>query len=124
MSTRKWIFVGSILLAPLTFAQIGGSPLEQASGTRVATLEQRLINQLRATTEDRQAYVRIVVGLTQTGHLDEKLVVAVQRYAMGKNPVFPFPYFERAMRHEAGKRGIDLPPVQLLAGQASTYLPQ
>jgi len=49
-------------------------------------------------------------------------LIAIQRYAMRRNPQFPFPYFERAMRFEAEKVGIDLPPVQLLAGSKSTQM--
>ncbi len=104
-----------------THGQIAQFPSEPATGSRVATLEQQLTNQLRATTAERQAYIRIVVQLTENGQLEERLVQAIQRYATRKNSTFPFPYFERAMRFEAAKRGIELPPVQLLAGTASTY---
>jgi hypothetical protein len=38
-----------------------------------------------------------------------KLVVAIERYAIRRNPQFPFPFFERAMRIEAAKRGVTLP---------------
>ena len=103
-------------------AQISESRIMSATEGRVATLEEQLINQLRATTDDRKAYVRLVVQLSNNGRLDPRLVLAIQRYAVRKNPQFPFPYFERAMRFEAEKRGIELPPVQLLAGSASTYL--
>jgi hypothetical protein len=104
-------------------AQISEPRVTSATDSRVATLEELLINQLRATTEERKAYVRMVVQHTTTGELDPRLVVAIQRYASRKNPQFPFPYFERAMRFEAEKRGIELPPVQLLAGSRSTYTP-
>jgi hypothetical protein len=104
-------------------AQITDARVTSATEGRSATLEEQLINQLRATTEERKAYVRVVVQHTNTGALDPRLVIAIQRYASRRNPQFPFPYFERAMRFEAEKRGIDLPPVQLLAGAQSTYTP-
>lgn len=107
--------------AGLSQAQLTAPRVTTATEGRVATLEEQLINQLRATTEERKAYVRMVVQLTNNGELDRRLVIAIQRYASRKNPQFPFPYFERAMRFEAEKRGIELPPVQLLAGSRSTY---
>jgi hypothetical protein len=113
---------GGLELAPCA-AQITDPRVTSATEGRTATLEEQLINQLRATTEERKAYVRMVVQYTTTGELDPRLVIAIQRYAARKNPQFPFPYFERAMRFEAEKRGIELPPVQLLAGSRSTYTP-
>lgn len=101
-------------------------PLDKStSGVQVATLEQQLINRLKATTEDRQAYIRLVVQKTETGELETARVIGIERYAIRRNPNFPFPYFERAMRHEASKLGIYLPPVQLLAypGNRTAALP-
>jgi hypothetical protein len=101
-------------------------PLETStSGVQVATLEQQLINRLKATTEDRQAYIRLVVQKTETGELETARVIGIERYAIRRNPNYPFPYFERAMRHEASKLGIYLPPVQLLAypGNRTVALP-
>lgn len=102
------------------------APLEASTGgVQVATLEQQLISRLKATTEDRQAYIRLVVQKTETGELERARVLGIERYAIRRNPNFPFPYFERAMRHEASKLGIYLPPVQLLAypGNRTAALP-
>jgi hypothetical protein len=85
-------------------------------GTQTATLEDQLINRLRATTEDRQAYIRLVVAKVNTGEFDRRRILAMERYAIKKNNAFPFPYFERIMRAEAERVGVYLPPVQLLAG--------
>ena len=104
-------------------AQITDKAALPVTGNRVATLEEQLINQLRATTEDRKAYIRLVVQLVNSGQFEQRYLLAIERYAIRKNPQFPFPYFERAMRFEADKRGIELPPVQLLAGSKSTYTP-
>lgn len=104
-------------------AQVSERNGVKPTGNRVATLDEQLVNQLRATTEERKAYVRLVVQLVESGRLEQSYVQAITRYAIRKNPQFPFPYFERAMRFEAQKRGITLPPVQLLAGSISTFSP-
>lgn len=114
----------SSLFASVGYAQLSGSPGTTSSGTRVATLDEQLINRLRATTDERKAYIRLISTLVDNGRLEQRMVVGIERYAIRKNPQFPFPYFERAMRFEAQKRGIELPPVQLLAGSASTYVPR
>jgi hypothetical protein len=116
--------LGSVSFAHRCEAQLTPSRVASASATQVATLDEQLINRLRATTEERQAYVRLVVDKISTGEFDQRMVLAIERYAIRKNPQFPFPYFERAMRFEAEKRGIELPPVQLLVGAASTYMPR
>ncbi|TVQ02692.1 MAG: hypothetical protein EA381_02745 [Planctomycetaceae bacterium] len=92
------------------------TPIGQGvGGNQVATLDQQLINRLRATTEDRQAYIRLVVRKTETGELDRARVLAMERFAIKQNPRFPFPFFERAMKFESERVGVFLPPVRLLA---------
>jgi hypothetical protein len=81
----------------------------------VASLEDQLINRLRATEEPQRAYIRRVTTLVRTGHLESRLVVAIYRYSVQRYPHYPFPYFERAMRFEAKKRGVQLPAVDLIA---------
>ncbi len=98
-------------------AQIAG-PGVPTQGDAVASLEDQLINRLRATEEQQRGYIRRVTLLVREGKLEPRLVVAVYRYAVRRQPVYPFPYFERAMRFEAQKRGIRLPPVQLVATTA------
>lgn len=93
-----------------------GQIVTPARGTQTATLEDQLINRLRATTEDRQTYIRMVVAKVNSGDFDRGRILALERYAIKKNPTFPFPYFERVMRAEAERVGVYLPPVQLLAG--------
>lgn len=85
------------------------------SQSSVASLEEQLINRLRATTDQQKGFLRRVSVLVREGKLEQRLVVAVYRYSLKRNSVFPFPFFERAMRFEARKRGVDLPPVQLIA---------
>ena len=122
---RKLTLVASLIVAGASTseAQISDKSTFEPTGSRTATLEQRLVNQLRATTEERKAYIHLVVELVNNGQFDRRYLLAIERYAVRKNPQFPFPYFERAMRFEAEKRGITLPPVALLAGSISTYSP-
>lgn len=92
----------------------------QITGPRVttrplATLEEQLTNRLKATTDERRDYVRLIVRNVENGRLESKLVVAVERYAIRRNPQFPFPFFERALRYEAAKIGVNLPSVRQFA---------
>ena len=113
-------FFSAIAATTTCHAQLTTRRITSATDDKVATLEELLINQLRATTEDRKAYIRMVIQLVDAGTFEKRHLIAIQRYALRRNPDFPFPYFERAMRFEAEKLGITLPPVQLLAGSKST----
>ena len=109
-----FLFVTLIALAnsPNASAQITAPRTLSTVPDRFATLEEQLVNRLKATTRERRGYVAFIVSQVRTGRLDSRLVVALERYARRKNPQFPFPFFERALRHEAAKRGISLPRVQ------------
>lgn len=84
----------------------------------VASLQDQLVNRLHATTEPQIAYLQNVTRLVEQDRLKIQLVVAVQRYAIRRNARYPFPYFERALKHEAQKRGVTLPSIRLF--QSST----
>ncbi|MEM9367752.1 MAG: hypothetical protein AAGD07_17310 [Planctomycetota bacterium] len=77
-----------------------------------ARLEEQLINRLRATREEQKAYIRYVVNLVENDRLETRLVVAVERYALRRKPLYAFPFFERALRFEAAKIGVALPTVR------------
>lgn len=117
-----WVFAAAALCCTTAQAQLSDPRANPYGTSNTPTLEEQLVNTLRATTEDRKAFIHLVVQYVDAGTLDRRMVVAIQRYAQRKNPSFPFPYFERAMRFEAEKLGITLPPVRLLAGAPSTYL--
>ena len=87
---------------------------------RTATLEEQLVNRLRATRVEQRAYIKYIVGLTKEGRLDTKLVVAIERYAIRRNGHYPFPFFERALKYEANKRGLILPDVQHFSSSRRT----
>mgnify|MGYP001350173221 CR=1 FL=1 len=111
-----WLMV--VTLAPAAYGQITAPRVTSANGPQVATLEEQLINRLRATTEEQQAYIRLIVTKTEQGQFDQGRILAIERYSIKKNPRFPFPYFERVMQFESQRTGVYLPPVRLLAGTA------
>lgn len=84
----------------------------------VARLEEQLVNRLRATTAGQQAYIRSVVKLVDQNRLDLPLVVAIERYALRRNPQFALPFFERALKFEASKRGVAVPSIRFFASTA------
>ncbi len=109
-----WGGMTLVFLAP-AHAQITAPRSMSATTGRYATLEEQLTNRLHATRQDQIDYVKFVVKKVQGGELDAKLVVAIERYALRRNPHFPFLYFERALRYEADKRGVPLPTVKQFA---------
>ena len=111
-----FLITAQSVLTSSASAQITTPTNSGYGGTQTASLEDQLINRLKATTEDRQAYIRLVVQRVDAGIIDKGRVLAFERYAIRKNPHFPFPFFERAMRAEANRLDIYLPPVKLLAG--------
>ncbi len=108
-------FVLALMVTPVVVGQITSPRVLSSSRSTSATLEEQLLNRLKATRDDQRAYVKHVVALTKTGKLDRKLVVAVERYALRRNAVYPFPFFERALKYEAAKRRVQLPTVRNFA---------
>ncbi len=96
-------------------AQITAPRTLSATPDPLATLEEQLVNRLHATADDQQAYLRFLLTKVREGKLETKLVIAVQQYAIRRNPQLPFLFFERAMKVEAGKRGVTMPPVRQFA---------
>ena len=96
-------------------AQISQPGKLSAGPTRVATLEEILVNKLRATRNDQRAYIKFVVKQVEQKKLKAELVLAIEKKAIQRNRFYPFPFFERAMRFEAEKRNVFLPPVRQFA---------
>lgn len=114
------LLVGTLVAIPAS-AQI--TPSRSMSGTTpVATLEEQLTNRLRATTDTQAEYIRLVVKLVDEKKLEARLVIAVEQYALRKNPRYPFPYFERALRYESAKRGVVLVPLRHFQSTAQERL--
>lgn len=110
------------LFAASASAQITPSRSLSGGTAPVATLDEQLINQLRATTDAQAEYIRMVVKLVDEKKLESRLVIAVERYAIRRNPRYPFPYFERALRYESAKRGVDLVPLRHYQSTAQARL--
>ncbi len=114
----RWIKIAAASLAVTTTmlatsqAQITNPRVLSASSSRFAELEEQLINRLRATTEDKKAYLRRLVRLVRDGKLEIKLVVAIERKSLERRPAFPFPYFEQAIKIEAAKRNVMVPTLR------------
>ena len=113
------VLVATLLIQTVTFkvanAQITERRTLSASLDRYANLEEQLVNRLRAFDQEKRDYIKMVVKKVSDGKLDAKLVLAVARYAIRRNAEFPFPFFERALRYEAGKRGVKMPTVRQFA---------
>lgn len=105
----------AMTLADSAYAQLTVPRKLSATPDPIATLEEQLINRLKATTPERKGFVKFVVKRVRQEKLSPALVVAIERKAIRKNRFFPFPYFERAIRFEANKRNVALPPVRQFA---------
>lgn len=104
-----------ILAASITSnvsAQITAPRTLSADIDPVALLEEQLINRLHATTEVQRSYLRHVVKMVDEKKLSLELVVAIERYALRRNPRYAFPFFERALRFEASRRGVAIASVK------------
>ena len=109
------VLVLALTATPVVVGQITSPRVLSSSRSTSATLEEQLLNRLKATRDDQRAYIKHVVALTKTGKLEQKLVVAVERYPLRRNSKYPFPFFERALKYEAAKRRVVLPTVRNFA---------
>ena len=109
------VLVFALATTPVVVGQTTSPQVLSSGKSNSATLEEQLINRLKATRDDQRAYVKHVVALTKNGKLDRKLVVAVERYALRRNSKYPFPFFERALKYEAAKRRVQLPSIRNFA---------
>ncbi len=106
---RRIVCVAAISLSAATWvadsvqAQIVAPSVVVSPNDPMATLSDQLINQLRATRQDQRDYIAIVIEKVNAKKLDTRLIIAVKRYAMKRNPAFPFPYFERALQYESAE---------------------
>ena len=116
MRPLRYCFIAfTLMMAANAQAQITQPRRLSSSLTKTPTLEELLINELRATREDQQEFIRFLVEKVDDDDLERRLVLAVERYSIRRNRFYPFPYFERAMRVEAAKRRVILPSVQAFA---------
>lgn len=96
----------SLAISATTQAQIAPRRDPTQPRDRFTMLEDRLINRLRAVKFEQQAYIRRLVNLVRNRRLQERMVTAIEKKSLEKRPVFPFPYFEQAIKFEGAKRGV------------------
>lgn len=122
---NKAMFAVLLFVAPMfvivdsqvVHAQLGGAyPQYQSPAERppVASLQDYLTTNLRATLPEQKQFIAAVVQQVNLNRLDNSLPIALSRYSLRRNAAFPFPFFERAMRFEAAKRGVSLPAVAVI----------
>jgi len=96
-------------------AQVTAPRILTVPSGSIATLEDQLVYRLRATRDDQRAYIHYVVQRVNENELERSLVIAIERYSLRRNRGYPFPFFERALRYEAAKRGVELPSIRHFA---------
>ena len=81
------------------------------SGRGVATLEERLLNGLRARTDQEKEYVKQVVTYVQQGKLPEKLVDSTFLWVRKNKPKHNYPifYFKRILELRAKALNLEVP---------------
>lgn len=82
-----------------------------AEPARVGTvlgLEDRLKTGLRARRPEENAFLDEVARLVRSGELPVKLVDSTYLWAIQRQQKYPYPLFERALRLQAGRIGVDL----------------
>lgn len=100
----RWVKITAAIVVTAAFAvvpaqaQITTPRKLSASPDRFANLQEQLINRLRATTEDKQAYIRRLVALVRSKKLDVKLVVAIDARPCSRGPPFRSPTLNRRSR--------------------------
>jgi hypothetical protein len=131
LARRHRLFIASLFVclglsladSPSAEAQIISSGPLGTQGDSTAKLYERLVNRLHATTQPQQDYLQEITKRVNQRKLDLRLVVAVERYAIRRDPHYPFPFFERALMYEAKKRGITLPSIKLFQDQPIVTVP-
>ena len=74
----------------------------------VLGLEDRLKTGLKARRPEENAFLEEVARLVRMGELPVKLVDSTYLWALQRQQKYPYPLFERAIRIQAGRIGVDL----------------
>jgi hypothetical protein len=75
---------------------------------KVADLEDRLKTGLRVRRPEEKRFIERVVQLVREGNLPGKLVDSTYLWAVERQQKYPYPLFERALRIQADRLGVDL----------------
>ncbi|MFN5757669.1 MAG: hypothetical protein ACK52C_11840 [Planctomycetia bacterium] len=75
---------------------------------KIAGLEDRLKTGLRARRPEEHRFIERVVLLVREGSLPGTLVDSTYLWAIERQKKYPYPLFERALRIQADRLGVDL----------------
>jgi hypothetical protein len=81
---------------------------ELAGAGEVISLEAQLKTGLRPRLPEENDFLEDVARAVDTGRLPRKLVNSTFVWAIRRRQTYPFPAFERALRMQAEKLGVDL----------------
>ena len=77
-------------------------------GKTAVTLESRLTTGLKARRPEDVEFVERVAELVRTGRLPAKVVDSTFLWAIRRRQSYPFPAFQKALRIQADRLGIDI----------------
>lgn len=92
----------------ISFASEHSYAQESPPGVRIADLQDQLEGGLKARLPNEFAFINRVVQAVKDRELSLAEVKSIFQWARRKNNKVPFPYFERAMRIVAAKKGVAL----------------
>jgi len=81
---------------------------EPVGGGQVISLEDQLNTGLKTRRPEETEFVEGVARLVNEGKLPRKLVDSTFIWAVRRRQTYPFPAFERALRLQADRLGVDL----------------
>jgi hypothetical protein len=89
-------------------APVAAYAAEPAKVGTVLGLEDRLKTGLKARRPEEKAFLDDVARLVRAGELPVKLVDSTYLWALQRQQKFPYPLFERALRIQASRIGVEL----------------
>ena len=81
---------------------------EPVGGAQVISLEDQLNTGLKTRRPEETEFIEKVARLVNEGKLPRKLVDSTFMWAVRRRQTYPFPAFERALRLQADRLGVDL----------------
>jgi hypothetical protein len=100
-----------LLLAALLLGVTAPTAAHAAEPAKVGTvlgLEDRLKTGLKARRPEEKSFLDEVARLVRAGELPVKLVDSTYLWALQRQQKFPYPLFERALRIQANRIGVEL----------------
>lgn len=106
-------FLGTAIVAaiPTVIDAQSGSTFNDAEkmlSMNMVDLEDQLVKGLRLTTASQKQYIGTILQAVRQERIPRSMVNVVFVWARQKNPKYPFPYFQIAIRTLAKRRGVAL----------------